>query len=138
MTTVHHPPLKGLGTQHSPNWLWIGLSVVTVVLIIVAISWTTSSPDVAETAAVDSVISAEMAEEATAAKFASPGVTTQYFGAKGTPEADWVRELAVSNAIALNMFSGMELDHEVTPIRIAKPGVTVLYFGNSGEINPDL
>jgi hypothetical protein len=137
MTTVHHPPLKGLGAQHDPSWLWIGLSVLMVGLIAAAISWTASDPTVTETATVDAVITAELAEEATAAHFASPGVTTQYFGANGTPEADGIRELAVSNAIALNLFNGMELEHEVTAIHFAEPGVTVLYFGDSGELNPD-
>ena len=56
MTTVHHPPLKGLGAQHDPNWLWIGLTVVTVVLIMAAITWTTSSPTVTETATVTPIV----------------------------------------------------------------------------------
>jgi hypothetical protein len=132
MTTVHHPPLKGLGAQHDPNWLWVGLTVVTVVLIMAAITWTTYSPTVTETATPGAVIDTELAEEATAFHLASPGVTTQYFGADGAPEADWVRELAVGNVISLTLFNGMELDHEATPARFAAAGVTTQYFGANG------
>jgi hypothetical protein len=88
MTTAHHPPLKGLGAQHEPNWLWIGVSVVTIVLVMVAIAWTTSSPRVTETGTAGSAVLTEMDHEVTAAHFASPGVTTQYFGATGLPEAE--------------------------------------------------
>jgi hypothetical protein len=132
MTTVHHPPLKGLGAQHNPNWLWIGLTVIAVLLIVAAFSWTMSSPTLTETATADVVTDIEPAHEVTPARFASPGVTSQYFGSDGLPEADWVRELAVSNPIALNMFRGMELTHEVTAIQFSEPGVTGLYFGNDG------
>jgi hypothetical protein len=131
MTTVHHPPLKGLGTQHDPNWLWIGLSVAMVALIVLAIGWTTSSPTVTDTPTV-AAVGADLTAEATAAQFASPGVTTQYFGQTGLPEADWVRELAVSNPIALNLFNGMELNHEATAMHFAEPGVTAVYFGDAG------
>jgi hypothetical protein len=137
MTTVHHPPLRGIGAQHDPSWLWIGLSVLMVGLIAAAISWTASDPTVTETATVDAVITAELAEEATAAHFASPGVTTQYFGASGVPEADWVRELAVNNAIALNLFNGMELTHDTTTMQLAEAGVTTPYFGANGVPEAD-
>ncbi len=139
MTTVHHPPLKGLSAHHDPNWLWIGLTVVMVVLIMAAITWTMTCPTATETASVQHAIDieAELDNEMTAAQFATPGVTTDYFGATGLPEAEWVRELAVSNAIALNLFNGMEPDHEVTAFHFAEPGVTVLYFGDPGLLNPD-
>jgi hypothetical protein len=43
-----------------------------------------------------------------------------------------VRELAVSNAIALHLFSGMELNNEMTAAQFAAPGVTTDYFGATG------
>lgn len=137
MTTVHHPPLKGLGTQHHPNWLWIGLSIAMVALVVLAIGWTTSSPTVTDTPTVAASVGADLAGEATAAQFASPGVTTQYFGATGMPETDWVRELAVSSPIALNLSNGMELNHEATAMHFAEPGVTAVYFGDTGVPEAD-
>ena len=125
MTTVHHPPLKGVDFRHNQNWLWIALSTVLVVLAIGAIGWAMSNASVTEATFADSVEGTGMAAEATSFHVQRPGVTSEYFGNSGElyPE--------------VMLIGGFDINHDATVGHIQRPGVTTPYFGNSGELYPE-
>ncbi len=126
MTTVQHPPMRGVDFHHDNDWLRAGVSVALVVLAVAAIGWALSNADLTDDTFVASVEGTELNEEATVAYAQSPGVTTQYFGNSGE-----LFPIPVSP-------SGFELDHEVsTGFHVQQEGVISQYLGNSGELNPE-
>lgn len=163
MTTVHHPPLRGVDFHRDHEWLWAGLSVALVVLAIAAIGWVLSNADLNEATFVESVEGTELNEEATVGHAQSPGITTQYFGNSGVlypvlvspsgfelghevSTGFHVQQPGVTTQYfgnsgvlypALVSASGFEVDHEVTSFHPQSPGITTQYFGYSGELNPD-
>ena len=125
MTTVHHPPLKGVDFRHDHQWLWAGSLIALVAIVVMAVAWALTNASLTDDTFVASVEGTEMIEEATVGHVQSPGVTAQYFGNSG--------ELYPMPMPA----SGFELDHEVTAgYHVQQPGVTTQYFGNSGELYP--
>ena len=125
MTTVHHPPLKGVDLHHNQGWLWIALSTVLVVLAIGAIAWAMSNASVTEATFAGSVERIEIAGEATPFHVQQPGVTAEYFGNSGVlyPE--------------VMLIGGFDIDNNATVGHIQRPGITTPYFGNSGELYPE-
>jgi len=126
MTTVHHPPFKGIDFRHDHKWLSAGLLIALVVIVAMAVAWGLTNVDLTDDTFVASVEGTELNEEATVGHVQQPGVTAQYFGNSG--------ELYPMPMSA----SGFELDHEVTAgYHVQQPGVTTPYFGNSGELYPE-
>jgi hypothetical protein len=125
MTTVHHPPLKGVDFHRNQSWLWIALSTVLVVLAIGAIAWAMSNASVTEATFAGSVEGTEMAAEATSFHVQMPGITSEYFGNSGElyPE--------------IMPIGGFDIHRDATVGHIQRPGITAQYFGNSGELYPE-
>jgi hypothetical protein len=124
MTTVHHPPLKGIDFRHDHQWLWAGLLSALVVIVVMAVAWGLTNANLTDDTFVASVEGVELIEEATVGHVQSPGVTAQYFGNSGE-----LYPVPVS---------AFELDHETTAgYHVQRPGVTAQYFGNSGELYPE-
>ena len=125
MTTVHHPPLKGVDFHHNQAWLLVALSTVLIVLAIGAIAWAISNASVTEATFVDAVEGTEVVAEATSFHVQQPGVTVEYFGNSGVlyPE--------------IMLIGGFDINHDATVGHIQRPGITTPYFGNSGELYPE-
>ncbi len=122
MTTVHHPPVRGVDFHHIQDWMGVGLSVILVAVLAGTVVWAVSRPDTAGPVVVDAVSGVEYDHEVTSYHEVSPGVTAQYFGYSGEP----INEFTSAG--------GFEVDHEAsTGIYKVSPGVTTQYFGYSGE-----
>lgn len=124
MTTVHHPPLKGVDFHHSQSWLLVALSTVLILLAIGAIAWAMSNASVTEATFVGAVEGTEVGAEATSFHVQKPGVTSEYFGNSGVLYPEVV------------LIGGFDIAHDATVGHIQKPGITTPYFGNSGELYP--
>ena len=124
MTTgIHHREPLHIHMPHGLEWLWVGLALVIVAIVVAGIAVPLIQSD--ETPALPgSVEGFAYTEEFTTAHMNTGAVTSEYVGLSGDL---WVADTPVT---------GFEYG-DTTTGHMPVPGVTSPFVGESGEIDPD-
>jgi hypothetical protein len=125
MTTgIHHREPLHLHMPHGMEWMWVGIAIVVVAIVVAGIAVPLIQSDDTAASLPGTVQGFEYTEEFTTAHMNAGAVTSAYVGLSGDL---WVADTPVA---------GFE-HHDATTGHLPVPGVTSPFVGESGELDPD-